>query len=221
MSAWGSLREKEYHICGQAETERKRAAQMSSKRVKLALIMLAAGNSRRFGSNKLMYQVEGKTMYRHVLEELQKAAAKMQNGRIVVVTQEKFAEIIDAAKEIGAEALINSQPERGISSSMQIGLESAKDADACLFTVSDQPWLTAETIIALYDAFQSENKGMACTIRGEKTGNPCIFSKKYYRELMEITGDKGGKQIIKRYPEDVTYLKISDERELQDVDVPL
>ena len=38
---------------------------------------------------------------------------------------------------------------------------------------------------------------------------------------MEITGDKGGKQIIKRYPEDVTYLKISDERELQDVDVPL
>ena len=41
--AWGSLREKEYHICGQAETERKRAAQMSSKRVKLALIMLAAG----------------------------------------------------------------------------------------------------------------------------------------------------------------------------------
>lgn len=218
---WGSLTEKEYHICGKAETERKRAAQMSSKRVKLALIMLAAGNSRRFGSNKLMYQVEGKTMYRHVLEELQKAAAKMQNSRIVVVTQEKFAEIIDAAKEIGAEALINPQPERGISSSMQIGLESAKDADACLFTVSDQPWLTAETIIALYDAFQSENKGMACTIRGEKTGNPCIFSKKYYRELMEITGDKGGKQIIKRYPEDVTYLKISDERELQDVDVPL
>ena len=39
--------------------------------------------------------------------------------------------------------------------------------------------------------------------------------------MMEITGDKGGKQIIKRYPEDVTYLKISDERELQDVDVPL
>ena len=220
-AVWGSLREKEYHICGKLETERKRTAQIPSKRVKLALIMLAAGNSRRFGSNKLMYEVEGNTMYLRTLRQLQKAAAKMQNSRIVVVTQEKYAEIIDAAKEIGAEVLINPQPERGISSSMQIGLEIAKDADACLFTVSDQPWLTAETIIALHDAFQSENKGMACTVWGEKTGNPCIFSEKYYKELMEISGDKGGKQIIKKHPEDVTYLKISDERELQDVDVPL
>ena len=220
-AAWGSLREKEYHICGKSETERKRAAQMPSKRVKLALIMLAAGNSRRFGSNKLMYEVDGVPMYQRTLRLLQKAAERIPDSRIVVVTQPQYSEIIDVVKETGAEVLFNPKPERGIASSMQIGLEIAKDADACLFTVSDQPWLTAETIIALYDAFQSENKGMACTIRGEKTGNPCIFSKKYYRKLMEITGDKGGKQIIKRYPEDVTYLKISDEREQQDVDVPL
>ena len=220
-AAWGSLREKEYYICGKSETERKRAAQMPSKRVKLALIMLAAGNSRRFGSNKLMYEVDGVPMYQRTLRMLQKAAERIPDSRIVVVTQPQYSEIIDVVKETGAEVLFNPKPERGIASSMQIGLEIAKDADACFFTVSDQPWLTAETIIALYDAFQSENKGMACTVWGEKTGNPCIFSKKYYRKLMEITGDKGGKQIIKRYPEDVTYLKISDERELQDVDVPL
>lgn len=220
-AAWGSLREKEYYICGKSETERKRAAQMPSKRVKLVLIMLAAGNSRRFGSNKLMYEVDGVPMYQRTLRLLQKAAERIPDSRIVVVTQPQYSEIIDVVKETGAEVLFNPKPERGIASSMQIGLEIAKDADACLFTVSDQPWLTAETIIALYDAFQSENKGMACTVWGEKTGNPCIFSKKYYRKLMEITGDKGGKQIIKRYPEDVTYLKISDEREQQDVDVPL
>lgn len=220
-AAWGSLREKEYHICGKSETERKGAAQMPSKRVKLALIMLAAGNSRRFGSNKLMYEVDGVPMYQRTLRLLQKAAERIPDSRIVVVTQPQYSEIIDVVKETGAEVLFNPKPERGIASSMQIGLEIAKDADACLFTVSDQPWLTAETIIALYDTFQSENKGMACTVWGEKTGNPCIFSKKYYRKLMEITGDKGGKQIIKRYPEDVTYLKISDEREQQDVDVPL
>lgn len=220
-AAWGSLREKEYYICGKSETERKRAAQMPSKRVKLALIMLAAGNSRRFGPNKLMYEVDGVPMYQRTLRLLQKAAERIPDSRIVVVTQPQYSEIIDVVKETGAEVLFNPKPERGIASSMQIGLEIAKDADACLFTVSDQPWLTAETIIALYDAFQSENKGMACTVWGEKTGNPCIFSKKYYRKLMEITGDKGGKQIIKRYPEDVTYLKISDEREQQDVDVPL
>ena len=203
-TVWGSLQKKDYHVCE-----------------KIALIMLAAGNSRRFGSNKLMYEVDGVPMYLRTLRQLQKATEKIPDSRIMLVTQPQYQEIIDAAKEIGAEVLINPQPERGISSSMQIGLESAKDADACLFTVADQPWLTAETIIALYDAFQSENKGMACTRRGEKTGNPCIFSKKYYNELMEIIGDKGGKQVIKRHPEDVAYIKISDERELVDVDVPL
>ena len=45
--------------------------------------------------------------------------------------------------------------------------------------------------------------------------------REYYQELMEITGDKGGKQIINRHPEDVTYFKIEDARELQDIDIPL
>ena len=220
-AVWGSLRERDYHICGEAEAESKKTAKMRSKRAKLAFIMLAAGNSRRFGSNKLMYEVDGVPMYLRTLRKLQKAAEKIPDSRIILVTQPQYQEIIDVAKEIGADILFNPQPERGISSSMQIGLENAKDVDACLFTVADQPWLTAETIIALYDTFHSENKGMACTCRGEKTGNPCIFSKKYYKELMEISGDRGGKQVIKRHPEDVVYFKISDERELVDVDVPL
>ena len=38
--------------------------------MKIALIMLAAGNSRRFGSNKLLYEIDGKPMYRHILEKL-------------------------------------------------------------------------------------------------------------------------------------------------------
>ena len=220
-AAWGSLKGRDYYIFGEAETGSNKAAQMQSKRVKLAFIMLAAGNSRRFGSNKLMYEVDGVPMYQRTLRQLRKAAEKIPDSRIILVTQPQYSEIIDVVKGTGAEVLFNPQPERGIASSMQIGLESAKDADACMFTVADQPWLTAETIIALYDAFQSENKGMACTRHGEKTGNPCVFSEKYYKELMGITGDRGGKQVIKRHPEDVVYFKISDERELQDVDVSL
>ena len=189
--------------------------------MKTVLIMLAAGNSRRFGSNKLLYQIEGKPMYRYALEELQKAAEKIPDSRILVVTQADYTEIISTAGQAGAEVFINPEPERGISSSMQIGLERARDAEACLFTVSDQPWLKAETITALFELFQREGKGMACTRRDGKTGNPCIFSKKYYTELMEISGDRGGKQIIKKHPEDVAYLEISDALELQDVDTPL
>ena len=84
-AAWGSLREKEYHICGKSETERKRAAQMPSKRVKLALIMLAAGNSRRFGSNKLMYEVDGVPMYQRTLRLLQKAAERIPDSQFLLI----------------------------------------------------------------------------------------------------------------------------------------
>ncbi|WP_253288629.1 selenium cofactor biosynthesis protein YqeC [Blautia sp. MSJ-19] len=200
-AVWGSLQKENYNLVE-----------------KLTLIMLAAGNSRRFGSNKLLYEINGAPMYLRTLHKLQKAASELGNCEIIVVTQ--YEEIAAKAQESGARVLINPHPERGISSSMQIGLAAAKESSACLFTVSDQPWLTAETIVHLVHRFQSEHKGMACTILGNKTGNPCIFSQKYYQELQEITGDKGGKQIIKRHPEDVAYLEIEDAKELVDVDVP-
>ena len=50
--------------------------------MKIALIMLAAGNSRRFGSNKLLYEIEGKPMYQHILEKLMKVAEGIGKGEI-------------------------------------------------------------------------------------------------------------------------------------------
>ena len=229
-AVWGSLQRENYNsICNCIDrTEEKAEVWMnklqepqnkgSQAQEKPTFIMLAAGNSRRFGSNKLLYEIGGVPMYLRTLYKLQKAASELGNCEIIVVTQ--YEEIAAKAQESGARVLINSHPERGISSSMQIGLAAAQESSACLFTVSDQPWLTTETIVNLVHKFQSEQKGMACTILNNKTGNPCIFSRKYYQELQEITGDKGGKQIINRHPEDVAYLEIEDAKELVDVDVP-
>ena len=186
--------------------------------MKTALVMLAAGNSRRFGSNKLLYEINGKPMYLWTLEKLKRAAEKMEGSEIVVVTQ--YQEIINKAIEMKIPVFVNPRPEDGISLSMRLGLECVKDTDACLFTVADQPWLTVETILRLIELFKKEQKGMACTIRDGKNGNPCIFSHRYYQELKEISGDRGGKLLIKKHPEDVAYLRIEDARELQDVDEP-
>ena len=227
-TAWGSLQKQNYNsICNCIDrTEEKAEVWMnklqepqnkgSQAQEKPTFIMLAAGNSRRFGSNKLLYEIGGVPMYLRTLHKLQKAASELGNCEIIVVTQ--YQEIASKAQESGVRVLINPYPERGISSSMQIGLAAAKESAACLFIVSDQPWLTTETIVDLVHKFLSEDKGMACTLLGTKTGNPCIFSRKYYQELQEITGDKGGKQIINRHPEDVAYLEIEDAKELVDVD---
>ena len=186
--------------------------------MRLAIVMLAAGNSRRFGANKLLYEIDGSPMYLWILEKVQRAAAAIPESEIVIVTQ--YEEIVKKATEMKIPVFINPRPEDGISLSLKIGLECVSDTDACLFVVADQPWLMEDTIVELVELFKREKKGMACTIQNGKTGNPCIFSHRYYRELCDLSGDRGGKVLIKKYPEDVAYLEVRNARELQDVDVP-
>ena len=236
--------------------------------MKIALIMLAAGNSRRFGSNKLLYEIEGKPMYRHILEKLMIVAEQLEETeciekvecgehwekqneegykeehiecnkviaplgeikgklfkqrecykRITVVTQ--YEEIEQGARSMGVNVYINPHPDEGISSSLKIGLKANLDVDACLFTVSDQPWLTIATIRQLITLLKTSDKGIACVSCEGKLGNPCIFTKKYYDSLLSINGDKGGKAVITAHRDDTVVLKVNDVKELTDMDVKL
>ena len=160
--------------------------------MKIAMIMLAAGNSRRFGANKLLYEIDGIPMYRHVLEQLDDTKKKIENiyseysditednnsdivqlnnlyrnnitakiiCNIIVITQ--YDAIAEAVKTKEIQVLYNPHPEDGISSSVKIGLNASLDADAVLFTVSDQPWLTSETICELIHVFLTGNITMSC-----------------------------------------------------------
>ena len=91
--------------------------------MKIAMIMLAAGNSRRFGTNKLLYEVNGMPMYRHVLGQLIQVKNHLKESircEITVITQ--YDTIAETVKEQGIQVLYNRHPEQGISSSLKIGL---------------------------------------------------------------------------------------------------
>ena len=208
--------------------------------MKMAMIMLAAGNSRRFGANKLLYEIDGIPMYRHVLEQLDDTKKKIENiyseysdivqlnnlyrnnitakiiCNIIVITQ--YDAIAEAVKTKEIQVLYNPHPEDGISSSVKIGLNASLDADAVLFTVSDQPWLTSETICELIHVFLNTSKGIACISYQGKMGNPCIFDRKYYNELLSLEGDKGGKKVIMKHLDDTQVYEIEEGRELEDID---
>lgn len=196
--------------------------------MKLAMIMLAAGNSRRFGGNKLLYKIEGIPMYERILTEMTAAQGLLEKNfpeivcSLTVVTQ--YQEIMDRASEKGAKVFVNPHPEDGISSSLKIGLRANADVDAALFTVSDQPWLKAETICALTGTFLASSKGIACPAAKEeeeiRIGNPCLFSKEYFRELLALTGDTGGKKVIKRHLNDTELYFLEEKKELKDIDRP-
>jgi len=102
-----------------------------------------------------------------------------------------------------------------------MGLEASKEMDCCLFAVADQPWLTAETVLKLLDIYRNSEKGIAAVKKNDMIGNPCVFSSRYYPELLHLTGDKGGKKILKQHREDVVFCEVTEAKELLDVDVPL
>lgn len=187
----------------------------------LSIVILAAGNSRRFGGNKLLHLIDGVPMYQMALQRALGVQKKLEGriSQVILVTQ--YEEIREAAQKAGARAIQNPCPEEGISLSMKLGLRASLETDACLFMVADQPWLKKETLEGLIATYLRSGKGLAAAAQRGEPGNPCIFARKYYPELMALRGDKGGKRVLKNHLEDAAFFEISDEKELTDVDMPL
>ena len=165
-------------------------------------------------------------MYRHIVDAVAALPAGVFDKKVVV---SQYREILEDMRHEGFETVENRQSALGISHSVSLGLshmiereaESVRPEErtaAVCFSVCDQPWLKAETIAALIDAFLKSGKGMACLSCGGKVGNPAVFSAEYFPELLELTGDTGGRRVILRHPEDVYHCEVKDEKELADID---
>lgn len=207
------------------------------------IIYMAAGNSRRFGSNKLFYELDGKPMYRHLLEhliEIKDRYNKLKSDSpvidITVVT--RYREILDYCSSIhDCHAVLSPDSEKGISYTIKAGImavqeqkkpeknsgslhNTAETEDYYMFAVADQPYLKSQSVIKLIDKVL-ENKGnmrLVFSLRcGNAVGNPCVFHSSLIPQLLSLEGDKGGRSVAKKY--DCVYVDIADERELMDIDI--
>lgn len=195
------------------------------------IIYMAAGNSRRFGSNKLFYELDGKPMYRHLLDhliEIKDRYNKLKSDSpvidITVVT--RYREILDYCSSIpDCHAVLSQDSEKGISYTIKAGIMAVQEQkktgmqDFYMFAVADQPYLKSQSVIKLIDKVL-ENKGnirLVFSLRcGDAVGNPCVFHSLLISQLLSLEGDKGGRSVAKKY--DCVYVDIADERELMDID---
>ena len=184
----------------------------SIKTMKINLILLASGNSIRFKGNKLLTQVNNKPMYMNVVEKI----FKLNFNKIILVTQ--YEEIKEELSKYPIQVVMNENSELGISHSIKLGINEDMEADAYMFMVCDQPFISLESLEKLIDRFLRSNKGMACVEYEGSLGNPTIFSVKYKHELLSLNGDIGGKAIIKKHLDDLEKVKIIHEVELVDID---
>ena len=198
------------------------------------IIYMAAGNSRRFGSNKLFYELDGKPMYRHLLDRLagienryNKSKSDSRTIDITVVT--RYREILDYCACIpDCHAVISPDSEKGISYTIKAGIMAVQEQkktgmqDYYMFAVADQPYLKSQSVIKLIDRVLKNTGGkrLAFSLRcGDAVGNPCVFNSSLIPQLLSLEGDKGGRSVAKKH--DCVYVDIADERELMDIDTYL
>ena len=147
--------------------------------MRVTILYLAAGNSRRFGENKLLYPLDGKAVYRHLLDRLAQIAGRHENWELLVVTQ--YERILEEL-------------------------------------VADQPYLKEETAERFLESMEMQKAPLGCVFCGGESGNPAWFSKPYFSELKELSGDRGGKKVLKRHWESVFPFRVDAAWELKDLD---
>ena len=182
---------------------------------RFGIVILAAGEGIRFGGNKLSALVRSRPLYEHTLERMQAF------GSFPAFLVTGSEEIAAAAERMGITPVWNHEPERGISHSLILGLKSAIDCrpelEGVLFSVCDQPGLRASTLQCIFNTGMRHPGSIVCAGSGRRTGNPVLWDRKYFQELFNLTGDEGGRQVMRRHEESLRIVQ-ADPEELKDID---
>jgi len=176
------------------------------------IVILAAGASTRLGKPKQLLQYRGKTLLGHAINE-----ATNSNADAVVVIFGKDADLFK--KEIDEKKIrvaINSSWEEGMASSVRLGLDTLLNAkpyiDAVIFMVCDQPHISSSILNELIKTQQKTTKQIVSCNYGESIGPPALFHKKYFKELMKLSGDAGARKIIQQNMNDVATILFPEGR---------
>ncbi|HXC55712.1 MAG TPA: molybdopterin-binding/glycosyltransferase family 2 protein [Rhizomicrobium sp.] len=185
---------------------------------KVAAIVLAAGQSSRMGSNKLVAELGGKPLVRHAVEAALGSAA----SPVVVVTGNAAAEIRGALAPLAPLFVDNPDFSKGLSTSLKRGLSSLPDdCDGAVVLLGDMPDVTAgliDTLIAAFDP--GEDRAICIATRHGRRGNPVLWARRFFPEMLALEGDVGARQLIAQYGELVCEVEAADDGPLTDIDTP-
>jgi len=167
------------------------------------VVILAAGASARLGKPKQLLPYNGKNLLQHVLSE---AISSYASPVIVVLgaNSDMISKEIDKTKVYIIE---NTGWEEGMASSVRIGLSTLSEifpsADAVIFMVCDQPYVSASLLNDLINTQVETGKPIVTCNYGDAIGPPALFHKSLFAELMQLKGDAGARKIIQQHSDDV------------------
>ena len=174
--------------------------------MKTGIIILAAGNSSRLGKPKQLLTFKGKTL----LEIVSRAALESGCYPLVVVLGAYASDISKQQQHPNIYYIINDSWQQGISSSIAAGLTAImnqdQDVEQVIIAVSDQPFISSEILLDLIKKQEETGKNIINSSYAQTIGTPALFNKKYFDQLLSLTGNHGAKYIMEQHPEDTASI---------------
>lgn len=180
-------------------------------------VVLAAGRSTRMGAdNKLLQNYAGKPLVRHAVE----AALASKARSVAVVTGHQPEEIRAALSGLAVSFVHNPDFAEGISTSVRAGIAALPpDCDAALIGLGDMPLVDAALLDRLIAAFEPEKGALiVLPVTQGQRGNPVIWARRFFDDLLAVQGDAGGRQILKANSDAVIEIPVSSAAASFDVD---
>jgi len=185
----------------------------------IAALVLAAGRSSRMGGpNKLLAEIVGRPLLRMVVE----AALASKARPVLVVTGHQRERVEAALAGLAVTFVHNPNYAEGLGTSLKAGIAALPpEVDGVVVCLGDMPQVDAALINRLIGAIDPDKGALVAvpTIEG-KRGNPVVWSRRFFPDLMAVEGDVGARHLIGRYGEAVGEVPVSGAAALTDVDTP-
>jgi molybdenum cofactor cytidylyltransferase len=185
--------------------------------MRIAGLVLAAGRSSRMAPrNKLLEPVGGEKMVRRV------AAVGLASGAqpMIVVTGHEAAFVADALRGLDVTIVANPDYADGVSTSLRSGLRALPAGiDGALILLGDMPEVEGSVLRALMAPFTGEDAICVPVCHGQR-GNPVLWGRSYFAEMMELTGDTGAKPLLARHEAHLVEVEVTTDSIFKDVDAP-
>jgi molybdenum cofactor cytidylyltransferase len=196
-----------------------RAEPAPDKGRKVAAVVLAAGRSTRMGAvNKMLAEIGGKPLVRIAAEQALASHAKP----VIVVTGHERERVEQALSGLPLSFVHNPDYAEGLGTSLKAGIAAVpEESDGAVVCLGDMPQVDAGLIDKLLAAFDPVCGALVVvpSINGRR-GNPVVWSRRFFPELMAVTGDVGARYLIGQYAEAVVEVPLAGEAALTDVDTP-
>ncbi len=179
-----------------------------------AVVVLAAGSSKRFGEDKMLSDFDGKPLILHSVGN----AIASDADSVIVVVNDGGGPVMQKLPR-GVTVAVNNNPSGGMSSSIIAGLSSiGSDSCSCIILAGDQPFVSSEMLNALINAHKHAKDSIVSYRYNGRVRNPVLFPRSMFDAICQLKGDEGARKLVVEAESETIFIDVEDGRLLLDID---